>query len=276
MRVATSLLRILGLTYLGWMLYVMAMQRRLIYYPQRASERELCDLAADYGLEPWRAATGEIIGWKSRETSDRRVVVFHGNAGHALHRIYYVQGFQSVPDRPPWQVFLFEYPGYGARPGSPSEKIIKAAAAEAILELGEGSVYLVGESLGSGVATYLASRFPDRIKGIWLITPFTSLADVAAYHYPYLPVRLLLRERYPAARDLRAYHGPLAVLLAGRDEIVPARLGVRLYELHEGPKRLWVQEDRTHNTLDQHTGALWWRGVTQFWLESAPRGENQR
>ena len=81
-------------------------------------------------------------------------------------------------------------------------------------------VSAIGRSLGSGVASHVASRRPvDRLA---LVTPFDSLASVAQAHYPWLPVRWLLRERYPAGEELRGWRGPVLVLRAGRDEVVPA------------------------------------------------------
>src|SRR5690606_26402997 len=143
-----------------------------------------------------------------------------------------------------WEVHVFEYPGYGAKPGSPGEKRFAVAAREAFEALGtedERPVFLLGESLGSGVACSLAAEFPERVAGLVLVTPFTSLPDVAAHHYSFFPVRWLLRDRYENAEALQGYGGPLAVLLAGRDEIIPAALGRKLHDGYDGPKQLWVQ-----------------------------------
>ena len=81
---------------------------------------------------------------------------------------------------------------------------------------------------------------------------------------PFLPVQRILRERYDAAEDLKGYAGPVAVLLAGRDEIIPVKFGQRLFDGYPGPKRLWVQEDRGHNSLDYDPQAGWWREMTGF------------
>jgi hypothetical protein len=108
------------------------MQRQMIYYPAVAEERGLLDEAARLGLKPWRDGNGGLIGWRpaSQGESGRRMVVFHGNAGFALHREYFVEGFRALGEG--WEVFLFEYPGYGARSGSPSEEAIKGAATRAV------------------------------------------------------------------------------------------------------------------------------------------------
>ena len=268
------LVRTIGIVYVGLLAVMAGFQRHFIYHPSRASERALLDQARDAKLEPWRDHRDEIVGWRSSAIEQARannaVVVFHGNAGYALHRTYFVQGFESIHDAVDWQVYLFEYPGYGARSGRPCEVAIKQAADEAFRLLRESDqrVFLIGESLGSGVACYLAGKYAEEIAGLLLITPFTSLVDVGRHHYPILPVRLLLRERYDSSESLRHYRGPVAFLLAGRDEVIPTPLGRRLYEEYEGPKELFVHEDGTHNTLTYEPGAVWWREVTEFLLRS--------
>jgi alpha-beta hydrolase superfamily lysophospholipase len=243
------------------------MQRQLIYFPQVEAEESLLRLAGRMDLLDWRDDGGRLIGWHSQPAGGhtRRVVVFHGNAGYALHRDYYVDGFLARDQD--WQVYLFEYPGYGARPGEPSESGIKAAATAAVQLLLDDSaepLYLVGESLGSGVASYLAARFPMRIDGMLLVTPFTSLTDVAAHHYRFLPVRALLSERYDSVEALSQYGGPVGFLLAGSDEIVPPSLGKRLYDSYRGPRWLHIEPGAGHNSLSYSPSAQWWRDVSHF------------
>jgi uncharacterized protein len=85
-----------------------------------------------------------------------------------------------------------------------------------------------------------------------------------------MPVNLLLRERFESARALQHYRGPLAILLAGKDEVVPARLGKALYESYQGPRNLWIQDNRTHNALDYAPWEPWWQEVKDFLLQNAP------
>jgi pimeloyl-ACP methyl ester carboxylesterase len=244
------------------------LQRQLIYFPEVATEQSLLKTADRAGLLDWRDDKGQLIGWRSRSSGgeSRRLVVFHGNAGNAVYRQYFAAGFLALGSA--WQVYLFEYPGYGARPGSPSESGIKATAAEALeglLAKDTSPLYLLGESLGSGVASYLAGRFTDKVAGVLLVTPFTSLTDVAGHHYGFLPVKALLSERFDSKEALTHYPGPVAFLLAGNDEIVPASLGRELYESYQGPKWLREQAGAGHNTLDFDPTAAWWREVTDFW-----------
>lgn len=257
------LARVAILVYVGLLVVLAGCQRGMIYYPTRANEQNATQLAATDGLEPWRNAAGEIIGWRPvHEPNADVMLAFHGNAGFAAQRGYLVHGFA-----PRIAVYLFEYPGYGTRAGKPSEQTFVDAATDALKQLRSettGKLFLAGESLGSGVAAHLAGAHHDVVDGIFLITPFNSLVDVAQSHYPIFPVRLLMRDRYESAKHLQAYRGPVAILLAGRDEVVPARFGQKLYDRYDGPKRVWVQGDRTHNTLDYGRAAPWWNEVAAF------------
>ena len=251
-------------------LFLAGCERSLIYYPTTGTEERLTAIAASEGLAPWRNDAGERIGWMSGPTPSggrAAMLVFHGNAGNAADRGYFVRGFKAATRAAPWDVFLFEYPGYGSRSGRPSEEAIMAAAADAVKRLaaqGYASIFLTGESLGSGVACRMAATYPEHVEGLLLVTPFTSLLDLGRHHYPAFLVRLLLRERYDNAGALSQYRGRVAMLIAGEDEIVPAELGRRLYEAYQGPKKLWVQEGRTHNTLSFDPAAPWWREATEF------------
>lgn len=254
---------------MGGFVMFAALQRQLIYYPEVATEASLLRIAGGIGLSDWRDSSGQLIGWYTypADNPSRRAVVFHGNAGHSLYRQYFAAGFLATGME--WQVYLFEYPGYGARPGTPAESGIKSAALEAIEELlaeDPSPVFVVGESLGSGVATWLASNLPDQVAGLLLVTPFTSLADVAAGHYGWLPVRALLSDRYDSREALNHYGGPVAFLIAGNDEIVPAKLGRELHSAYRGPKWLREQAGAGHNTLDYDPTASWWREVSDFLL----------
>ena len=261
-QITLSALVVVGVIYM-----FASLQRQLIYFPQVEPEDKLLRVAAAAGLQPWRDSSDALIGWHTESANDqsKRVLVFHGNAGYALHRDYYAAGFLAQGQY--WDVYLFEYPGYGARTGAPSEVDIKAAARHALellLSHDARPVYLVGESLGSGVASYLASQFPEQVAGMLLVTPFTSLTDVASHHYRFLPVGALLSERYDAQEALSHYRGPVAFLLAGSDEIVPTPLGQTLYEGYPGPKWLRVEPGAGHNSLNFFPRADWWREATAF------------
>lgn len=274
-RMVVLLLAVLGLSYLGVVLAMVAMQRSFIYFPDNGTEAELVQLARQSGLQSWRDGQGQLIGWKSAAHSPppaNRLLILHGNAGQAADRDYLMQGWTQLGGGKLWEVFVLEYPGFGARAGHPSEAAIMAAAEAALQQLLQSDrrpLFLLGESLGSGVASQLAGRHPEAIGGVLLVTPFTSLVDIAAGQHPYILVRLLLRDRYESDQALQKYRGRLTVLLGGRDTIVPTRFGQRLYDGYDGPKRLWIQPEAGHNNLDYQPAAAWWREVSDFLLQPA-------
>jgi pimeloyl-ACP methyl ester carboxylesterase len=126
-----------------------------------------------------------------------------------------------------------DYRGYGGNPGSPSEDGLARdalAAAVALDELGypgERTIYF-GESLGSGVVAALQARRPP--AGVVLRSPFTDLAAVGAHHYPWLPVRLLLRDRFEVIGPLSDSEVPTTVIYGDRDSVVPPELSARVAE----------------------------------------------
>jgi pimeloyl-ACP methyl ester carboxylesterase len=229
-----------------------------MYFPARFGEVEAEKRATALGLRAWRDPDGRLLGWRPLRSEARtRVLVFHGNAGSALDRVYYLEAMGGTE----CEIVLFEYPGYGARPGRPSQRTLVEAAVAALTLLRSerrGPVWLLGESLGSGVAAQVAGRDPHAPAGLILVTPIARMTEVAAWHYPYLPVRALLRDRWDSVAALREFRGPTAILVAGRDEVVGAEQGRRLARAMPTPPRLWEQPDADHNGVDVSPGALPW------------------
>ena len=244
-----------------------ALQDRLIYFPRTDSEPRLMQEARAAGLEPWRDARGQLIGWRRpAPAASCRAVLFHGNAGCAIDRAPFAEALGGLADGRTWEVHLFEYPGYGARPGTPARKTIEDSARAALRELVTADsrpLYLLGESIGSGPACSLAAEFGERIAGVGLIVPMSSLADTAAHHYPFVP-RWLLRGQFDNIAALRTYRGPVAFILAGEDEIVTTADGLRLHDGYGGPKFLKVLPGVGHNEIDQSPDAPWWRELSDF------------
>ena len=245
-------------------------QRRMMYFPDRGSEPEALQRAARLGLAPWRDGTGRLLGWRRplMTGSRPRVLVLHGNAGDALGRADYLPvleaaGFEGV---------LLEYPGYGCRPGAPTEAILVADARAALSRLREeerAPVVLMGESLGSGVAVQVAATKPGSVAGLLLAVPFARMTEVAAHHYPYLPMGLILRDRWDSLGAVRGYPGPVAVLVAGRDEVVGADQGRRLARGCPGPVRIWEAPRAGHNELPLVPGRPPWSEALAFLRDRA-------
>jgi len=241
-----------------------ACQRSMLYHPTRYPVGALDNAAAKYSLRPWHNPAGQRIGWeRSTPGATSQVLIVHGNAGSALDRVDFARALQGAG---PVNVYILEYPGYGDRAGSPSQESLLDAATEAFRLLTNGPpVYVIGESLGTGVAAWLAGTYPDAVRGLLLFCPYNNLTDVAKYHVTSLvPVGLLLRDRFPSEDWLRAYRGPVGILVAKEDTIVPARFGRQLYDGYAGPKKLWEIANAGHNDVCVRPDA-WWQEVFAFW-----------
>jgi pimeloyl-ACP methyl ester carboxylesterase len=147
-------------------------------------------------------------------------------------------------------VLLMDYRGYGGNPGAPSEDGLARdadAAIAALTRLGfppERTIYL-GESLGTGVAAALSVRHPP--AGLVLRSPFTELSDAGAHHYPWLPVRLLLRDRFPVIEHVRNLDVPVTVIYGSEDSVVPARLSAQVADSAAVLVEEVVHEGADHN-----------------------------
>jgi pimeloyl-ACP methyl ester carboxylesterase len=108
------------------------------------------------------------------------------------------------------------------------------------------------------------------MAGLLLLTPFDSLANVARHHYPLLPIRWLMRDQYPAQEWLKNYHGPVTVILAADDSIVPAKFGKQLHDSYAGPKQLIVADHADHNDLLHALPQSSWEQALQFVLPPQP------
>lgn len=224
----SGLLRVLGVGVgLFALLVVLAWvgQRQLIYLPDRSTPAplpgvEIEDVALrtadDLDLGAWfLPAEGEAVS---------TVVVANGNAGNRAARLPMAQGLAARGHA----VLLTDYRGYGGNPGSPSEAglvaDLRAASAHVAGrdDVDADRVVYLGESLGTAVVAALAAE--QTPVALVLRSPFPSLSDVGRRHYPFLPVRTLLRDRFPVSDDLAGYGGPTLVIAGGADRIVPADL----------------------------------------------------
>ncbi len=246
-------------------------QDSLIYFPQRYGPELLGERARAAGLTLWPGGgEGEYRGLLSRDPVWRvrgTVVVFHGNAGSALGRTYYRDALVPLGFR----VLLAEYPAYGPRDGSLGERSLVADAIQTVRLVRErfpGPVYLWAESLGCGVAAAAARDLSGEIAGLALLTPWADLPRLAKEHYPFLPVGLLLRDRYDNTANLSAFARPVAVMVAERDEIIPALHSRLLFDSLAFPRRLWLFRGAGHNSWPSSAREAWWKEAADF-LEGA-------
>ena len=250
-----------------------ALQRRLLYFPAKIPADAVVQAAAEHGFAPWKNPAGQIIGWKipATGTATGSVLIVHGNAGCALDRDYLAQ---PVHDAASVDVFVLEYPGYGAREGSPGKKSFVAAAEEAFQMLPTNSPrYVVSESIGAGVACELAKNHPTEVAGLALFAPYHNLAAVAQRQMWFLPAYFFLLDRFNPEECLQSYHGPVKFIVAGADEIIGPASAIRLADGYSGPKDLQVFAGAHHNEVAGQPSS-WWQEVFSFWQtnrESAPR-----
>ncbi len=246
-------------------------QRRLIYYPSVFTSAQVDQMAQAAGLERWTNSAGDFIGLKRpspKLPAAGSVLILYGNGSTAVGSGHYADAIQAEAA---FDVFILEYPGYEDRPGSPSQRSLFMAADEAFQKLpAHQPVYLVGESLGTGVASFLAGTYSNKIAGVILISPFNSLTDVAQSHFPVLPVRLFLADRFPSEKYLRPYRGKLGVTVDGQDTVVPKKFGLRLFNGYAGPKKLWEFPDGGHCQIPEPPSEFW-REAIQFWQGDSSR-----
>ena len=240
-------------------------QDRMLYFPAPATAASV----ATAGLRAWPSAQ-DFRGLVAEPAGAVRgtAIVFHGNAGHVGDRAYYAHALAPLGLR----VILAEYPGYGPRAGALGEASFVADAEQTVAlahrQYG-GPLLLVGESLGAAVAAAAAVANPQRREltaGLLLITPWDRLAHVGAHHYPWLPVKWMLRDEYDTQARLTGFDRPVLVAVAERDSIVPARFGRTLHAGLAGPKRLVVFEAADHNDWPERVDAGWWRAAVAFAL----------
>lgn len=230
---------------------IWTLQRRFIYFP--TGEVPTPGEIGVTEIEPVTFDTSdglELSGWflaASGPAPRVTVLVFNGNAGNRAHR----GPLAAALHRHGVQVLLVDYRGYGGNPGAPSEHglAVDGRAARAYLagrpDVDPSRLVYFGESLGTAVAVNLAVEHPP--AALVLRSPFTSMSDVGQHHYPFLPVRLLLRDRFAAIDQIRRIRVPLLVIAGGHDRIVPIDSSRRLYEAAMAPKTLLVLPDADHN-----------------------------
>jgi fermentation-respiration switch protein FrsA (DUF1100 family) len=241
--------------YVGAVVLLYVVQRALMYFPE--TERTPPDAAGLPAAQEIRLDTtdGErLIAWHVPPRGDRAVVLYlHGNGGALSHR---AERFGALIADGTGLVAI-DYRGYGGSTGHPTEAglLIDAETAYAFVaaRYPAARIAVWGESLGTGVAVALAAE--RSIGHLVLEAPFTSAADLAARHYPFVPVRWLMKDQFRSDLHIASVAAPLLVLHGARDTIVPIEYGERLFGLAREPKRFVRFPEGEHEGLDRF-GAL--------------------
>lgn len=233
----------LAVTYFGFGAILFFFQERLIYYPDKT---DFLDCSKFQGAEG--ITLGSSRGYFTKRSPEKVIVFYHGNAGRACERSYMDSFFAQKK----YSTYFVEYSGY-AEQGDPSMERLLANVTDTIRFLDTQNfkeVVVMGESLGVGLAAFhVAQATPSKLI---LITPYTNLADVASAHYPIYPVEMLLRNNFMPDAWLSHYAGPVILVLAQNDEVMPRSLGEKLFrDIPSDSKRFFVIEDVGHNTIYQ-------------------------
>jgi fermentation-respiration switch protein FrsA (DUF1100 family) len=224
------------------------LQRTFIYFPDPQRMAPADAGLADVSERTIETADGEkiIVWYAPAKPGQPTLLYFHGNGGALETRRDRIRKYMNRGRG----IFMMSYRGYSGSTGTPTEAANVADAKlayQALVKEGvqPDDIILYGESLGSGVAVQVARENPA--QGLILDSPYTSLADIGAQVYWWLPVRWLMSDTYDSRRYIADLKLPLFILHGAEDEVVPAAMGQELYERANAPKEIAVLPGAGHN-----------------------------
>lgn len=234
------------------------------------SAADAVEQARTAGLVPWDHPTpgasspqGYVRPDFAKSAPRGTIVVFHGNGNWAGQRSDYIDAFTPRGFR----TFLYEYPGYGGRPGTPSERLIVPDARALIRSLdqaGFGPVYIWSESLGAGVAAAVCADPALPVHGLVLQTPWDTVANVGLYRYPYIPVGWLMTDQYDSVANLEHFAHPICVVRGTEDDTVPPSLTLNLFAHLPNPKMMVVHQGYGHGDWPNSPELSSWDDALNF------------
>jgi uncharacterized protein len=245
-----SVIVTLVVCYAGLLALLFVAQRSLMYFPDRVRvEPAAAGLLGAQEVVLDTADGEKVVAWHVPPQQGKPVIVyFHGNGGALRIRI---SRFRALTEGGNGLVAL-SYRGYGGSTGRPTESGLLADGAAAygfaVARYAPSKVVLWGESLGTGVAVAIAAQHP--VGGLVLEAPFTSAVDIAAAVYPFVPVRLLMRDQFRSDEKIGAVKAPILVMHGERDRVVPIAYGERLFALAREPKKFVRFPQGGHDDLD--------------------------
>ena len=235
------------LAYFIIILFVYFYQRNLLYHP---SENNYLNDKITFNYEEIFIETDKKIKLKSwfikKDLNKfKTILIFHGNAGNLFNRVYKLNELNKLDVN----ILLISWRGFSGNKGKPTEKNLYRDAEESVKWLNNQGVIskniiLYGESLGTGVATELGTS--NAFGGIILESPFTSIANAAKIYYPYLPVNIILKDRYDSIGKIKNITTPILIMHGKKDNIVPQKMGLELYEKANQPKFSYFPENDDH------------------------------
>tara|TARA_B100000214_G_C23873868_1_gene583965 strand:- start:40 stop:852 length:813 start_codon:yes stop_codon:yes gene_type:complete len=220
---------IIVLLYLLVVIFLFFYQRKLLYHP--GENNYLDDASLNHQIEKVYIPSDEkLVAWHFEKNPNfKTLLFFHGNAGKIDNRIYKLNEFSKLDIN----YLIFAYRGFSGNDGKPTEKgLYKDARAVKywlnLKNVKDNQIILYGESLGTAIAVDLAKEF--KFSGIILESPFTSMTELAKKYYPYLPVNLILKDKYETLSKLSEINSPILILHGKKDTIVPFNMGLKIYE----------------------------------------------
>ena len=235
------------LAYFIIILFVYFYQRNLLYHP---SENNYLNDKITFNYEEIFIETDKKIKLKSwfikKDLNKfKTILIFHGNAGNLFNRVYKLNELNKLDVN----ILLISWRGFSGNKGKPTEKNLYHDAEEAVKWLNNQgaiskNIILYGESLGTGVATELGTS--NAFGGIILESPFTSITNAAKIYYPYLPVNIILKDRYDSIGKIKNITIPILIMHGKKDNIVPQKMGLELYEKANQPKFSYFPENDDH------------------------------
>jgi fermentation-respiration switch protein FrsA (DUF1100 family) len=258
----------IALAVAGVLVLVWLAQRTLIYFPDRDLPPPAVTGLADFEDVRIPVADGVTLGgWflpARPQPPAWTLVVFNGNAGNRAYRIPLATALRRLG----LSVLLFDYRGFGDSTGSPTEPGLRddARAVHAYLarrtDVRADRIVYFGESLGTAVAVQLAVEHPP--AALILRSPFTSLVDVGRLHYPILPVRWLLRDRFSSIDAIERVRSPVLIVAGDRDRIVPLEQSRQLFDRTPEPRQLLIVSGADHNDAELLDGRQMIEAVRKF------------
>jgi fermentation-respiration switch protein FrsA (DUF1100 family) len=233
-------------------------QRNLLYLPDTSVPSP-----AAHGVPEMRPVTVRtedglaLVGWyREAQKNHPTFVYFHGNAGNVGARGFKARSYLDAG----FGMLLAGYRGYGGNPGKPSEEGFYSDGRAAVQFLADQgispeNIVVYGESLGSGVAIHMAyeqARKKPPFAAVILEAPYTSITDVAAHHYPYVPVRWLLKDHFRSVDKVATIDAPLLAIHGEKDRTIPVKFGRGLFEVAAEPKESHWLAGAAHNDLFDH------------------------
>ena len=233
--------------YLIFLIFLFFYQRNLLYHP---NENNYSGDNLEVSIEKVSIQTTDninLLGWFHNKNlkSYKTIVYFHGNAGKLENRIHKLNHFKDMNVN----FLIIAWRGFSGNQGKPTEEGLYADGNSAIKwlkekGLKEEDIIVYGESLGTGIATEISQN--KKYAGLILETPFTSMVAAAKNFYPYIPVSLILKDKYKNDEKIKNINIPVLVMHGEKDQIVPFSMGKKMFDLANDPKFSYFTKHDDH------------------------------